>query len=591
MGADLIAQIPVGERYAQSARGWLDGVLTEVFPELREGLRTGQFTGEIAVGTGDPRGGRYRKFSESRWQRTLAGFDDSPQTAWLSVGEAAAVGVSREDDEDWVRFTFSAARSGPGCEWAESPGLQGRWAEFVKRQAARIGAVTGFMSDDQSPSGETALELAIITGPAGGENYKRRREVLYGYSWVTIVPAELAPWLGGVAALTRTGAFFEVSVLPDGALWLRATPTINEFTGDRIRAVFEALAPVLATGRTRFIGFEPRLVEGVDAADYQSPEKTPPRPARLPPPDQASTLWEMEAALWTDRSDAELAGAEAGWILGVLRTLIPDLLAATDTRPATAEMPVKDPLGWPLVGPDTLAGVLQIGVEHGRPPEVLYSRTRWRQLLAALDKTPALLEIRVDVFGPDGGVLGGGEVRVERSMFEPGWVRFGFSASRGSTGWPWSPDMQDQWARLLREQAERIGACTGFMTDTGEPGGTLSMAFLRPGRGRPVVNPDASITKSRQVLQDYCWITIVPPELAARLGGATALRSSGAFCEVSELTEGSVWLRATPTINEFTGERIEAVLRALAPVLLTGRTEFPFGYLRLVENADAADYR
>jgi len=329
----------------------------------------------------------------------------------------------------------------------------------------------------------------------------------------------------------------------------------------------------------------------VDAADYQSPDKTPPRPARLPPLGQESTLWEMKAALWADRSDAELVGAEEDWMLGVLQTLIPDLLAATGTRPATAEMPVKDPLGWPLQGTDTLAGVLQIGVEHGYPPEVLYSRTRWRRLLAALDKTPALLEIRIDVFGPDGAVLGGGEVSVERSEFEPGWVRFGFSASRGSTGWPWSPDMQDRWAQLLRDQAARIGACTGFMTDTGKPGEALSLAFLRPGRDRPVENPDASITKSRQVLQDYCWITIVPPELAGRPGGATALRGSGAFCDVSELPDGSVWLRATPTINEFTGERIEAVVRALAPVLLTGRTEFPFGYLRLVENADAADYQ
>ncbi|HEX9622957.1 MAG TPA: hypothetical protein VF979_01155, partial [Streptosporangiaceae bacterium] len=203
MGADLIAQIPLGERYAEAARGWLDGVLTEVFPGLRAGLRTGQFTGEIAVGTGDPRIGRYRKFSESRWQRMLAGFDDSPQTAWLSLEltgadgpecAAAHVGVSREDEEDWVRFTYSASAyvPGGGQNWVESPELQDRWAEFAKRQAARIGACTGFMSDDQIPGGETALELAIVTGPAGGENYRRRREALYGYSWVTVLRGQRA---------------------------------------------------------------------------------------------------------------------------------------------------------------------------------------------------------------------------------------------------------------------------------------------------------------------------------------------------------------------------------------------------------------
>ncbi len=151
--------------------------------------------------------------------------------------------------------------------------------------------------------------------------------------------------------------------------------------------------------------------------------------------------------------------------------------------------------------------------------------------------------------------------------------------------------MQDRWAQLLPDQAARIGACTGFMTDTGPAGETLSLAIRRLGSGPRTENPDASIIRSRHVLQDYCWATIIPAELTRRLGGASALRRSGAFCDVSELPDGSVWLRATPTINEFTGDKIAAVFRTLAPVLHTGRTEFDFGYRRLVENADAADYQ
>jgi hypothetical protein len=58
-----------------------------------------------------------------------------------------------------------------------------------------------------------------------------------------------------------------VSTLPDGALWLRATPAINDFTGERVRMVFEALAHILLTGTTAFeFGEEYRIVEGVDAA-------------------------------------------------------------------------------------------------------------------------------------------------------------------------------------------------------------------------------------------------------------------------------------------------------------------------------------
>jgi hypothetical protein len=130
--------------------------------------------------------------------------------------------------------------------------------------------------------------------------------------------------------------------------------------------------------------------------------------------------------------------------------------------------------------------------------------------------------------------------------------------------------------------ARRRSQPAGGITDTGIPGEGLGLATR---------NPDASITRSRQVLQDYCWVTIVPAELAERLGGVAALRASGAFSEASELPGGSVWLRATPTINDFGTKQIQAVFAALAPVLLAGRTEFRFGYKRLVEHADAADYQ
>jgi hypothetical protein len=55
-------------------------------------------------------------------------------------------------------------------------------------------------------------------------------------------------WLSGTlaGAVRASGAFYEVSQLPHGALWLRATPTINQFTGERVRQVFEALSAELS---------------------------------------------------------------------------------------------------------------------------------------------------------------------------------------------------------------------------------------------------------------------------------------------------------------------------------------------------------
>jgi hypothetical protein len=63
-----------------------------------------------------------------------------------------------------------------------------------------------------------------------------------------------------------------MTALPNGAVWLRATPTIDDYSDDRIQKVFETLAPVLITGRVTFgllTRKGGRLVEGADAADYQ----------------------------------------------------------------------------------------------------------------------------------------------------------------------------------------------------------------------------------------------------------------------------------------------------------------------------------
>jgi hypothetical protein len=57
------------------------------------------------------------------------------------------------------------------------------------------------------------------------------------------------------------------------------------------------------------------------------------------------------------------------------------------------------------------------------------------------------------------------------------------------------------------------------------------------------------------------WITIVPAEIAARPGAAAAVAAGGAFCEVSVLPNGSLWLSATPRVSEFTCDRIGGCMR------------------------------
>lgn len=104
---------------------------------------------------------------------------------------------------------------------------------------------------------------------------------------------------------------------------------------------------------------------------------------------------------------------------------------------------------------------------------------------------------------------------------------------------------------------------------------------------------DESVRDARRYLRGYAWVTVVPPELAVRLGGADALAATGAFHEVEALPHGGVWLRATESLDAYDAAAVRRVFHALAPVLppglpeITERSDFDW---QLVEE-DAAAYR
>jgi hypothetical protein len=76
--------------------------------------------------------------------------------------------------------------------------------------------------------------------------------------------------------------------------------------------------------------------------------------------------------------------------------------------------------------------------------------------------------------------------------------------------------------------------------------------------------------RAREVLRGYAWLTIVPRELADRLGGPGAMRATGAFAEVEQLASGGLWLRATEHPREYDYAAAERVFHAVRSVLPAG---------------------
>jgi hypothetical protein len=298
--AELECRVDSGDEFARLARDWLTQVKAELFPELDRHLPSdatlrAQTSEDLFGVIGPPNvtwaslhlqrkpspfGGSDGLYSPRAWQRVLNGLDSHPFDIDLTMmpldaegrlvnsPDAVSIGIHRQyDHPEWVQFVAEA--SSPLVPWQGSAKVQAEWVEFLERWAVQLNACYGHVADDAHPIVGTALEQATI-GTATPTT-PRCREVLRGYSWVTICAPELVDRLGGVAALTRSGAFYEVRELPGGQVLLQATPLLEQYEGVAVERVFRVLAPVLLPGRVDEVNSPRlwRLVVGVDAADYQ----------------------------------------------------------------------------------------------------------------------------------------------------------------------------------------------------------------------------------------------------------------------------------------------------------------------------------
>jgi hypothetical protein len=79
-----------------------------------------------------------------------------------------------------------------------------------------------------------------------------------------------------------------------------------------------------------------------------------------------------------------------------------------------------------------------------------------------------------------------------------------------------------------------------------------------------------TLPKSREFLRGYSWLTVVPPEIAKRLGGAAGLEATGQFVSVRPLVNGGVGLIACERPEDFTSETAERLEQVFRSVLIPG---------------------
>jgi hypothetical protein len=300
---ELTCRADSAEEFARHARSWLTEARTELFPGLSRRLPGAAVlrrqTDDPDAAIGPPgatwahfyvrrevtpyRGTSTQLYKPRAWQRLLdtlaSAYPFAVNLVLLPLDEegqpvdsqtAVSVVINRDqDDPRWVRFMLDAPEE--LISWRSSARVQEEWVSFVATWAARLDACYGHLTDDASDSRGTALEMATQILGIDPPTVPRCHEVLRGYSWVTVCAPELAQRLGGVRALTASGAFHQVRELPGGQVLLRATPLLEQYQGAAVERIFRVLAPVLLPGRAdpELAPVGGRLVFGADAADYQ----------------------------------------------------------------------------------------------------------------------------------------------------------------------------------------------------------------------------------------------------------------------------------------------------------------------------------
>ncbi|NJP98776.1 hypothetical protein HCN51_56755 [Nonomuraea sp. FMUSA5-5] len=151
------------------------------------------------------------------------------------------------DAPEWMTLTAEAQLAKSAV--ADGARLPEDFAAALRRHAERHPVQFGFVADDAEPPA-SALERSL--GLFEEDTRPRSDHSIRGYSWVMVINPRVLEAAGGLSHLTGSGAFTAVETLSEGRVFLRATATLQEYTGAAVERVHTALEPVLPWGRPKF---------------------------------------------------------------------------------------------------------------------------------------------------------------------------------------------------------------------------------------------------------------------------------------------------------------------------------------------------
>ncbi|GGT61036.1 hypothetical protein [Streptomyces purpureus] len=202
-----------------------------------------------------------------------------------------------------------------------------------------------------------------------------------------------------------------------------------------------------------------------------------------------------------------------------------------------------------------------------------YSQKFLPWLERCIDGRPESVIAEIGEFS-ERGEVGNSDLRFSVSFDEelPSYVKLRYHVDDAMLTGPETARVEH--ARLLAASnwvCSKYDVVFGHLSYDHAGGATELERYLRG----PARVPTLNTPRWRECLRGYSWLMTIPGEVVRALGGVNVLRDSGAFWVISPLPNGSIMLQATPTFNEYQGEAVKSVLRAVRDVLITGEFRPP----------------
>jgi len=274
-----------------------------------------------------------------------------------------------------------------------------------------------------------------------------------------------------------------------------------------------------------------------------------------------------------DAAVADSVGLSFEWLDEVSRTALTEPRSALEGHgPVPAAPRFVDPTAWnPNWAAVRLSGRVNVTGQRAR----LFDAGTMSWIRTALAARPERVDMLFSMFAgnePDSPNVWWPSLYVHRPPASPGWFRIGaYVAESLFLDQRHGSAAQRLWLDLLRSFAGRCNPGFGQIEYGYDTFGSTALEdSLSPDLPLQERDPEFTVAESRKYLRGYSWLTIIPTELAQRIGGASALSDSGAFAEVRTLQAGGVWLLATPDYRQYDPAQVTRVHSVLEPILRPG---------------------